>query len=244
MFDSPHRKAGLLLLFTALATVVSVFARVSADADQPTLAESLAAISENQAAYIAGGTARFVSGVSLLLAGWFLRGVLTVPGRPAVQVTSFLLIASGALTAVSGVSAVALSAISGVSAVSLGAVSSVSAPDVTGSINSGMVPPIIQFLADLRWLTGKAGFTAAGLGLAAAAMPMWKSAGAFRIAAPASAVVGVAMLFIWVDAATFMHRITGPAFLGWTIVVGCVLLTRREDQRSPEVEGVIGLRQR
>ncbi len=238
--DSPHRKAGLLLLFTALATVVSVFARVFADADQPTMAESLAAISENQAAYMAGGTARFVSGVSLLLAGWFLRRVLTVPGSPAVQVTSFLLIASGALTAVSGVSAVALSAISGVSAVSLG----VSAPGVTGSINSGIVPPIIQFLADLRWLTGKAGFTAAGLGLAAAAIPMWKPGGAFRIVAPASVVVGVAMLFIWVDAATFMHRITGPAFLVWTIVVGCVLLTRRKGQRSPEVEGVIGLRQR
>jgi hypothetical protein len=228
MFDAPHRRTGLLLLFTALATAVSVFARVSADADQPTLAESLAAVSENQAAYLAGGTARFVSGVSLLLAGWFLRRVLTSPGNPAVQVTSFLLTASGALTAISGVSAMALG---------------VSAPGVTGSINSGIVPPIIQFLAELRWLAGKAGFTAAGLGLAAAAMPMWKPGGAFRIVAPASVVVGVAMLFIWVDAATFMHRITGPAFLVWTIVVGCVLLTRHEGQRSPEVEGVIGLRQ-
>ena len=229
MFDSPHRKAGLLLLFTALATVVSVFARVSADADQPTPAESLAAISENQAAYLAGGTARFVSGVSLLLAGWILRKVLTVPGSPAVQVTSILLTASGALTAISGVSAVALG---------------VAAPGLTGSINSETVPSLIQFLADLRWLTGKAGFTVAGLGLAAAAIPMWKSGGAFRIVAPASVVVGVAMLFIWVDAATFMHRITGPAFLAWLVVVGCVLLTRREGQRSPEVEGLIGLRQR
>ena len=229
MFDAPHRRAGLLLLFTALATVVSVFARVSADADQPTFAESLAAISENHAAYLAGGTARFVSGVSLLLAGWFLRRVLTLPGNPAVQVTSFLLIASGALTAVSGVSAVALG---------------VSAPGLTGSTNSRTVPSLIQFLADLRWLTGKAGFTAAGLGLAAAAIPMWKSGGTFRIVAPASVVAGVAMLFIWIDAATFMHRVTGPAFLVWTIVVGCVLLTRREGQSSPEVEGVIGLRQR
>ena len=229
MFDAPHRGAGLLLLFTALATVVSVFARVSAGSDQPTLAESLAAISENQAAYLAGGTARFVSGVSLLLAGWFLRTVLTFPGSPAVQVTSFLLISSGILTAVSGVSAVALG---------------VSAPGLTGSTNSGTVPSLIQFLADLRWLTGKAGFTAAGLGLAAAAIPMWKSGGAFRIVAPASVVAGVAMLFIWVDAATFMHRVTGPAFLVWTIIVGCILLTRREGQRSPEVEGVIGLRQR
>ena len=229
MLDSPQRRAGLLLLFTAIATVVSVFARVSADSDQPTLAESLAAISENQAAYLAGGTARFVSGVSLLLAGWFLRTVLTFPGSPAVQVTSFLLISSGILTAVSGVSAVALG---------------VSAPGLTGSTNSGTVPSLIQFLADLRWLTGKAGFTAAGLGLAVAAIPMWKPGGAFRIVAPASVVVGVAMLFIWVDAATFMHRVTGPAFLVWTIIVGCVLLTRREGQSSPEVEGVIGLRQR
>ena len=43
------RKAGALLILTAAASLVAVGARVSADADQPTLAESLAAISESRA---------------------------------------------------------------------------------------------------------------------------------------------------------------------------------------------------
>ena len=40
--------AGLFLLITAVATLVAVVTRVSANADQPTLAESLIVISENK----------------------------------------------------------------------------------------------------------------------------------------------------------------------------------------------------
>ena len=64
--------AGLFLLITAVATLVAVVTRVSANADQPTLAESLVVISENKALYASGGGARFVSGVTLIVAAWFL----------------------------------------------------------------------------------------------------------------------------------------------------------------------------
>ena len=60
--DSAARRAGLFLLLTAAATVVMVYARVSADADQPTLLESLRAIAASEAMYSLSGAARLISG--------------------------------------------------------------------------------------------------------------------------------------------------------------------------------------
>ena len=46
--DSSARQAGVFLVLTALTTILMVVTRVMADTDQPTLAESLAAISESR----------------------------------------------------------------------------------------------------------------------------------------------------------------------------------------------------
>ena len=70
--DPAIRNAGLLLIATAVVTLVSVVGRVMADADQPTLVESLAAISKSRFAYGLGGAARFMSGVTLLVGAWLL----------------------------------------------------------------------------------------------------------------------------------------------------------------------------
>ena len=61
--DAAARAAGLFLLVTALATVAAVAGRVMADADQATLAESLAAVSESRTLYGIGGAARLVSAI-------------------------------------------------------------------------------------------------------------------------------------------------------------------------------------
>lgn len=45
------RNAGLLLILTAIATVVAVVGRVSADADHESLAASLAAVAESRGLY-------------------------------------------------------------------------------------------------------------------------------------------------------------------------------------------------
>ena len=65
-------RGGVLLLLTAVATVVMVYARVASDTDQATLSESLRAVAENPAMYGLFGVARLVSGITLLAAGWFL----------------------------------------------------------------------------------------------------------------------------------------------------------------------------
>ena len=209
---------------TAVATVVSVFARVAAGADQHTLAESLAAISENQMFYFLGGAARTVSGVMLLSAGLCLSRAAPGSSQQAGQLMPLMLAASGILTAVSGMSAMTLAMV---------------APGFSGS---GVIDGPIQGLADLRWFTGKAGFTVAGLGLITAAFPQWKSGGVFRVIAPVSLVFGAAMLFIWVDAATAVHRITGPAFLAWIVVMAVWLIARRTESGDEAPEQASGTR--
>ena len=102
------RKAGALLILTAAATLVAVVARVSADADQPTLAESLAAISESRGLYGIGGAARLVSGVTLIIGAWLLSKTWPIREGPGKPIVPALLAVSGIFTAVSGVCAIVL----------------------------------------------------------------------------------------------------------------------------------------
>ena len=218
LMNSPARTAGALLLLTAGATVVSVMARLSADADQPTLTESLAAIADSRWLYGIGGAARLVSGLTLLAAAWFLLRTWIIRERLATPIVPALLGVSGVVTGLSGVCAVVLAA---------------SAPEAQGAVISGP----IETTDYLRWLTGKIGFTAAGLALIGATRYQWKAGGGLRYISPASAVIGIAMLFIWVDAATIVHPISGAAFFVWLAVVGLMLATGRVERRFATMRG-------
>ena len=193
--------AGLFLLITAVATLVAVVTRVSANADQPTLAESLVAISENKALYASGGGARFVSGITLIVAAWFLSKTGAGEKQPSARIASLIFALSGLFTAISGATAIALAN---------------AAPATTDALP--------ETTAYVRWLTGKIGFTLAGLALIAEARRQWNLGTPFKYLALASVVIGILMQFIWWDAATAIHRITGIGFLFWLIVVGILLL--------------------
>ena len=101
--------AGLFLLITAVATLIAVVTRVSANADQPTLAESIVAISENKALYASGGGARFGSGITLIVAAWFLSKTGAGEKQPSERIAPLIFALSGLFTAISGASAIALS---------------------------------------------------------------------------------------------------------------------------------------
>ena len=213
-FTIETRAAGLLLLLTALATAISVPARLLADADQPTLSESLWAIAINNAPYLIGGVARLVSGLALLGAAWFLWRSLHGHHPAAVCIAAIALAASGLITAISGLCAVVLA---------------VAVPDVgpvTVLIRAGWEESLRPW-ANARWFTGTLGFTLAGVGLIALEPALWRIGGWLKIAAVAGLIVGVAMLFIWIDAATVVHRISGIAFLLWLIISGIWLAAGR-----------------
>ncbi len=207
------RRAGLFLILTALVSVVMVFARVSADADQPTLLESLRTIAENRAMYSTSAIARIASGITLLVAGLFLLRTWMVRGGSTSPLVPYLLGLSGAVTVFSGACAIVL------------AMSASTADNVS-------VSAFIETFDMLRWLTGKIGFAVAGLALLIAARDHWKVGGPLRKFAPASALFGLVMQFIWIDAATIMHPIVGVAFMIWLLAVGFILTTGRTEQHS------------
>ena len=207
--DPAARNAGLLLIATALVTLLMVVARVAADADQATLEESLAAIAESRWAYGLSGAARFVSGLTLIAGALALLATWIIRQRRATPLVPWLFGISGIFTAVSGLGAVALAVVA------------------TNSPDPGAFTEITAYL---RWFTGKIGFTAAGLALLVAARYQWMAGGALQFISPLSVIIGAAMLLIWVDALTYLHRFSGVAFVLWLVAIGSMLFTGRVER--------------
>lgn len=201
------RTAGILLLLAAAATAVSVATRLAGSDEPPAGSPLYLPIILDTGLYAIAGVARVASGLALLAAAWFLRRgmimMLTDWTLRSVDIAAGLLVVSGAITAVSGGCMLALAA----------------AIPEQSAFASG-VPGWLEPLNSARSISGKAGFALAGLGLIALAPAQWRSGGILKIGAAASAVIGIAMLFIWVDAATVMHRVSGIAFLLWLIIAG------------------------
>ena len=53
-----------------------------------------------------------------------------------------------------------------------------------------------------------------------AARRQWSVGGKLKRVAPASALLGLAIQFVWFDAATVMHIVTGTLFVVWLSVGG------------------------
>ena len=207
-FAGGPRLAGLFLLLTAVATAIMVPTRLMADADQPTLLATLQAIDDNTLPYAYSAVARIFSGMFLVVAAATLRGAI-LPYQPAAaRVATMALSLSGWVTIASGVCAIVLTTIGP------GAV----------AFDDAQLLGWAGRLDAARWITGKVGFTLAGLGLIALGPVQWRAGGMLKVSAVADVIIGVAMLFIWVDAATVMHRISGVAFLAWLIVSGIWML--------------------
>ena len=209
---SHSRSAGLLLLLTAVATAVSVMTRLAGSDEALEGAPIQIPIILDTGQYATAAIARMVSGFALVAAAAFLRLALRPQPPVFAGVATTLLELSGAATAISGAAMLAL-------AVEIPqAVGGGSGPVVAAM--TWEVPGWIQPVDAARWIAGKVGFFLAGLGLIALGPVQWRMGGALKISAVADVIIGVAMLFIWVDAATVMHRVSGIAFLLWLIVSG------------------------
>ena len=205
------RAAGLLLLLAAVATAVSVMARLNSSQEPLPGSPLPLPVILDTGLYAGAGAARVVSGLALLAAALFLWRCLPEQDRLADAATK-LLEASGIVTAASGACMLALAIMipEGASGDTLINTTSTARGvlDWVGSVDLA------------RWIAGKAGFTLAGLGLIALGPAQWRIGGLLKISAVADVIIGVAMLFIWVDAATVMHRVSGIGFLLWLIITG------------------------
>ena len=213
--DPAARRAGWLLLLTAVATLVAVAGRVSASADLPTLAESLAAIGAARGSYGVGGAARLLSGVTLAAGARYLLQTWIMRERLGTRAVPLLLAGSGLLTGLSGTCAVVLALL---------------VPNPSEAAALGAVAPVTAVMDALHGIAGKAGFSLAGLALIAAACRMWRVGGVLRFIAPGSAVVGVAMPLVWVGAVIVVHRVSGAAFLVWLALIGFMLVSGRVER--------------
>ncbi len=198
--------AAMLLVATALLTLLSVFWRGVASADEPTLAASLAAIAENRGPYLAAGATRLAAGTTLLLGALCLGRTGAAPGWVVP-----LLVLSGLLTLLSGAFAVVLGlAFAGIDPAGGDALAPWAAP-----------------VEGVRWFTGSGGFAAAGLALIAIAAVQKRWPAVPLLLAVATAGIGVSMQLIWIEAATAVHRVSGIAFLLWLTLAGVGLLGGR-----------------
>lgn len=210
------RLTGWLFLLSALATASSALFRLAADADQPTDVQLVEAVSQNSWLYGAGGAARCLAGIALMAGAWCLLRTWIIRNRQGSPLVPGLFGVSGGFTVISGVAAVVL------------AIAAASEPEVTRSIES------ILFL---RWVSGKIGFAMAGLAIGVASRFQPKMEGVRRYGSPVSAILGLAMQFIWIDSATIVHPLVGAAFFVWLVVVGGLLAagrTKRLVGRLPE----------
>lgn len=208
---SAIRISGLLLLLTAAATAVSVMIRLSSSMEPLPDSPIQLPIILDTGQYAVAGAARVISGLGLLAAAIFLRLTLR-DGQPvAAGIATTLLELSGAVTAISGACMLALTA-----GIPESAASRVYLYPATAWQHQVWIDPVNQ----ARWIAGKVGFTLAGLGLIALGPVQWRIGGLLKASAVADVIIGVAMLFIWVDAATVMHRVSGIAFLVWLVVSG------------------------
>ena len=205
---SHARSAGLLLLLTAVATAVSVMTRLNSSMEPLAGSPIPLPIILDTGQYVIAGAARTLSGLALLVAAAYLWMALRGSQPQATGLAAALLALSGAATAVSGACMLALAA--GIP----------QAADGNATLLAWGVPGWLEPVDAARWITGKVGFTLAGLGLIALGPVQWRMGGILKISAVADVIIGVAMLFIWVDAATVMHRVSGIAFLLWLIVSG------------------------
>ena len=134
---------------------------------------------------------------------------------------------SGVATALSGARGVALA---------------IAAPESPAKDGLASVAPTTTVVLNLFWITGKTGFSLAGLALIAAGHRQWRVGGFLRPVAPFSAIIGGAMQLIWAKAAIVAHYIAGPAFVLWLVAIGVMLVTGRVEKRFAALveEGTTG----
>lgn len=218
--DKAARRAGLLLLLTAGVTAVMVAARVAADADLDTMLESLRAVADSRTPYTISGVARLLSGVTLAAAGWYLLRTWIISGRFATPLVPYLFVISGAFTLVSGAAAMVIGLY----------------PSLDTLPDSGP-SALLEAVYHVRWFAGKVGFSAVGVALLIAARFQWKVGQTLRKVSPVSALLGLAIQLIWLDAANFLHPIIGTVFFFWLLVIGTMLSTGRVERHFINVFG-------
>ena len=96
---------------------------------------------------------------------------------------------------------------------------------------------LLEAAYHVRWFAGKVGFSIVGAALLVAARYQWKVGQTLRKVSPVSALLGLAMQLIWVDAAGFLHPVIGTVFFLWLLAIGAMLATGRVERHFIDLFG-------
>ena len=187
--------------------------------DSPATQENIAKLRDRGAFIIGPAAGRLASGLTLIAAAWYLSRIPAGIRVPTTPLAAGLLSGSGACTAVSGAYAMLMAVV---------------VRDVADSGALAAAAVSLEATARLRPLFGALGFALAGGALIVMAPSQWRLEGAWKRLAPASAVLGIAMQFIWIDAATVLHAVTGVAFTLWLVTVGVLLWKGQAESRESD----------
>ncbi len=208
--NTAARISAALLILSSIAMGLMVVTRLAADADQPTIEEAMLMISSNNGMYIMSGASRVASAIFLLAAVPFLWWVIRQRRQMVANTIAVLFSASALFTIVSGAYAI------GIGSSLRGESHDYRSASTPSTINDDL--KLIETFDDIKSVTGKAGFTLAGMAIIAFAMIRRRAGASMKWLALIDAAIGIGMLFIWVDAATVLHRVTGAAFFLWLIL--------------------------
>ncbi len=84
-----------------------------------------------------------------------------------------------------------------------------------------------------RGLAGNIGNSLIGLALILLGPTQWRSGGMMKPLALLGTIIGVAMILVWWDAATMLHRASGAGFIIWLVVTALVLITTKHSESTP-----------
>ena len=204
---------GFLLLLTAIAAAAMVWTRLESNTNRTTLEETFRAIDENSTWFNWHGTARIWFGTMLLTSQYFIgsalasgRGFGSGLAKACLALRSIAFIASGVITT--------------------------------------LLPNLIVFDAALgsadpeqyyyyRGLAGNIRNWLVGLELILLGPTQWRPGSMMKPLALLGTIIGVAMILVWWDAATELHRESAAGFMIWLVVTALVLITTKHGDSTP-----------
>ena len=204
---------GFLLLLTAIAAPAMVWTRLESNTDQPTFEETFRASDQNSTWFNWHGTARIWFGAMLSNSQYFI-GTALASGRG---------FGSGL--------AKACLALGGIAFIATGVITTLLPSLIVFDAALGSADPDQYYY--YRGLAGNIGNSLIGLALILLGPTQWRSGGMMKPLALSGTIIGVALILVWWDAATMLHRASSAGFIIWLVVTALVLITTKHSESTP-----------
>ena len=115
---------------------------------------------------------------------------------------------------------------------------------IASGVITTLLPSLIVFDAALgsadpeqyyyyQVLAGNIGNSLISLALVLLGSTQWRSGGMMKPLALSGTIIGVALILVWWDAATMLHRASGAGFIIWLVVTALVLITTKHSESTP-----------